>query len=121
LARSGENVSKLERARERGARKREARKRESEYSYHNSKNSLTEASRLALGISPKPFGYWTSEKRNNIRLFLEKFARTKGLDPLVPENWYAMSGSTEIRQVSPFFSIKFFRNSIKLSNFEKNK
>ena len=40
------------------------------------------------GFTSQPPGYWTSK---NMRLFMEAFARSKNLDPLVPETWYRIS------------------------------
>jgi hypothetical protein len=37
------------------------------------------------GFKAQPLGYWTT---NNMRLFLENFARDRNLDPLLPETWY---------------------------------
>eukprot|EP00026_Physarum_polycephalum_P001173 Phypoly_transcript_01174.p1 GENE.Phypoly_transcript_01174~~Phypoly_transcript_01174.p1 ORF type:complete len:997 (+),score=112.19 Phypoly_transcript_01174:34-3024(+) len=39
-------------------------------------------------LSHKPFGYWVAEKGKNMRAFFEKYARSRNLDPLVPESWY---------------------------------
>lgn len=44
-------------------------------------------------------GYWSSENRQNIRSFLEKFAKDNNFDPLVAENWYAVSSSHVSKQV----------------------
>ena len=38
--------------------------------------------------TPRPFGYWTSERRKNLRKFFESFAKSYDLDPLLPETWY---------------------------------
>lgn len=38
-------------------------------------------------------GYWTTGKGKDMRSFFEKFARNKGMDPLVPETWYSITRS----------------------------
>jgi hypothetical protein len=43
-----------------------------------------------FGLSPKPFGFWSDRKKNR-RLFFEKYAKSRNLDPLIPENWYSVS------------------------------
>lgn len=49
-----------------------------------------ETTRKIFGESPKPFGYWMSEKRKNMRQFFEKIAISKNLDPLKPHTWYSL-------------------------------
>jgi signal peptidase I len=41
-------------------------------------------------FSAKPTGYWTGKKGKNMRLFLEKFARSRNMDPLLPDTWYSI-------------------------------
>ena len=40
------------------------------------------------GSSVKPFRYWTADSMKNTRLFLEQFALSKNLDPLLASSWY---------------------------------
>jgi hypothetical protein len=37
------------------------------------------------GFTTKPIGHWT---RKNMRLFLERLAKNRGMDPLVADTWY---------------------------------
>lgn len=48
-----------------------------------------ENSERALNTT-KPYGYWGSEKGNNMRAFFEKIAYNKDLDPQAPETWYSI-------------------------------
>eukprot|EP00026_Physarum_polycephalum_P003873 Phypoly_transcript_03889.p1 GENE.Phypoly_transcript_03889~~Phypoly_transcript_03889.p1 ORF type:complete len:768 (+),score=139.06 Phypoly_transcript_03889:1-2304(+) len=40
--------------------------------------------------TPHPFGYWTSERRKNLRKFFENFAKSFQMDPLLSETWYTI-------------------------------
>lgn len=58
----------------------------------------------------KPFGYWQSgfdgEGEHNARVFLDEFARGRGLDPRVPDSWYQVNAKDihdEVRILSFFF------------------
>ena len=37
------------------------------------------------GFTSKPIGHWT---RQNMRAFMESFARKRDLDPLLADTWY---------------------------------
>eukprot|EP00026_Physarum_polycephalum_P001538 Phypoly_transcript_01540.p1 GENE.Phypoly_transcript_01540~~Phypoly_transcript_01540.p1 ORF type:complete len:1069 (+),score=95.14 Phypoly_transcript_01540:45-3251(+) len=61
------------------------------------------------GFTSRPPGYWTPK---NMRLFMESFAKSKNLDPLLPETWYKISpreflklksGGTVARKFSGYF------------------
>ena len=40
----------------------------------------------------RPFGYWTKNEGENMRLFLDKFAKSRNLDPRNPKDWYSVKG-----------------------------
>ena len=42
------------------------------------------------GFTAQPMGYWTAK---NMRLFLERFAKDRHMDPLLAETWYNLSSS----------------------------
>lgn len=44
--------------------------------------------------SPKPRGYWTSERGKNARKFFEAYAEQANFDPLEARNWYTISQAT---------------------------
>jgi hypothetical protein len=37
---------------------------------------------------PRPLGYWTKNDGENMRLFLDNFAKARSIDPRNPNNWY---------------------------------
>lgn len=43
---------------------------------------------MAIGYTENPGGYWLADKGKNMRTFLEDFARSRNLDPLLAETWY---------------------------------
>lgn len=46
------------------------------------------ASSQVAGFTSHPIGYWTTK---NMRLFLERFAKHRNLDPLVADTWYQIT------------------------------
>eukprot|EP00026_Physarum_polycephalum_P000547 Phypoly_transcript_00548.p1 GENE.Phypoly_transcript_00548~~Phypoly_transcript_00548.p1 ORF type:complete len:911 (+),score=120.65 Phypoly_transcript_00548:114-2846(+) len=55
------------------------------------KQKLNEYSHDAVGYTSSPVGYWTERKGANIRKFFERVAKSKNLDPLMPDTWYLLS------------------------------
>lgn len=51
--------------------------------------------------SHKPGGFWNSTE--NIRLFLEKYARKMNFDPLIPDNWYTVTHTEIMTEKVIFF------------------
>jgi hypothetical protein len=62
----------------------------------------TELSQRVMGHSSKPFKHWTFK---NLRAFFERFARSRKLNPFLPETWYSISR----KQVS---DVKVFTSSL---------
>jgi hypothetical protein len=40
---------------------------------------------------PKPSGYWSRDEGVNVRMFFDKFARDRQMDPLAPDTWYSVT------------------------------
>eukprot|EP00026_Physarum_polycephalum_P001478 Phypoly_transcript_01480.p1 GENE.Phypoly_transcript_01480~~Phypoly_transcript_01480.p1 ORF type:complete len:1080 (+),score=145.14 Phypoly_transcript_01480:111-3350(+) len=53
--------------------------------------NLNAHTQKAFGLAPVPHRYWTSKAGNNVKRFFIRFARSKGFDHLVPENWYSVT------------------------------
>lgn len=52
-----------------------------------------------------PQGYWLNNKGKNLRLILEKFAKSRNFDPLVAENWYPIDFKTIEESTVLFFPL----------------
>eukprot|EP00026_Physarum_polycephalum_P001704 Phypoly_transcript_01706.p1 GENE.Phypoly_transcript_01706~~Phypoly_transcript_01706.p1 ORF type:complete len:1010 (+),score=136.82 Phypoly_transcript_01706:80-3109(+) len=52
---------------------------------------LNKSSQLASGFVNQPTEFWNAEIGNNMRNFLEEYAWSKNMDPLLPETWYSLS------------------------------
>eukprot|EP00026_Physarum_polycephalum_P002670 Phypoly_transcript_02678.p1 GENE.Phypoly_transcript_02678~~Phypoly_transcript_02678.p1 ORF type:complete len:822 (+),score=110.18 Phypoly_transcript_02678:190-2655(+) len=50
-----------------------------------------------IGLSKKNLGFWRDS--NNKRIFFDEYARNKGFDPLLAENWYSLD-SKDLRSFS---------------------
>lgn len=55
-------------------------------------------------FTTQPLNHWTSK---NMRLFLEKFAKDKKMDPLLPETWYSIRSEDIAKQK---VNLKYFYN-----------
>eukprot|EP00026_Physarum_polycephalum_P002518 Phypoly_transcript_02525.p1 GENE.Phypoly_transcript_02525~~Phypoly_transcript_02525.p1 ORF type:complete len:833 (+),score=92.99 Phypoly_transcript_02525:54-2552(+) len=64
------------------------------FSQLSSYQLLNNASLTAIKAPAKPVGFWSSEKGKNMRLYLEKFARSRNLDPLLASSWYSVNRRT---------------------------
>ena len=64
-------------------------------------NFVTEMSSKHGGFSAGPAQYWSVGRRKNVRLFFEKVAKYKNLDPLQASTWYNMKRS-QIREIQVF-------------------
>ena len=53
-------------------------------------SALIDSSTKVFGFSSKPLGYWKESQNNNMRCFLEEYARDCGWDPLAAQNWYSV-------------------------------
>eukprot|EP00026_Physarum_polycephalum_P001049 Phypoly_transcript_01050.p1 GENE.Phypoly_transcript_01050~~Phypoly_transcript_01050.p1 ORF type:complete len:906 (+),score=142.25 Phypoly_transcript_01050:476-3193(+) len=42
-------------------------------------------------FTAKRYGFWSAERGKNVRQYLKKFAKRRGLDPLLPDTWYSLS------------------------------
>lgn len=51
----------------------------------------TDHSHGVMKFSSKPMYHWTKRNLENKKKFLERFARKRGLDPLLPDTWYSFS------------------------------
>ena len=54
-------------------------------------NLLYEDSSAVPGFTSHPLYHWNMK---NMRLFLESFAKNRNMDPLSPETWYNLTGSS---------------------------
>ena len=54
---------------------------------------FVEPAAKAVNVSRKPHKYWVSEKGDKMRMFFERLAKSKGLDPLDPDSWYTIAQS----------------------------
>eukprot|EP00026_Physarum_polycephalum_P001933 Phypoly_transcript_01936.p1 GENE.Phypoly_transcript_01936~~Phypoly_transcript_01936.p1 ORF type:complete len:910 (+),score=132.37 Phypoly_transcript_01936:109-2838(+) len=79
----------------------------------NKTQSLNEHSRKAFGFKPKASRSSTAEKRKNMRVVLEKYAKTRNLDPLLPDTWYNIARDfvklKEARKIRLHFGGSFIR------------
>lgn len=53
--------------------------------------TLNASTQAGASFSQFPMGYWSIHKGKNARLFFEKLAKSKNMDPLVPDTWYTIS------------------------------
>lgn len=51
----------------------------------------------------KPHAYWTTMKGRNMKLFFDKFAQKRNMDPLIPDNWYPIM-SRDVKQEKVTFN-----------------
>lgn len=54
------------------------------------RSKLEAVSHRMVTFSAKPSKYWTTDKRRNMRLFFESFAKKMNFDPLVTAHWYTV-------------------------------
>eukprot|EP00026_Physarum_polycephalum_P003969 Phypoly_transcript_03986.p1 GENE.Phypoly_transcript_03986~~Phypoly_transcript_03986.p1 ORF type:complete len:741 (+),score=114.71 Phypoly_transcript_03986:43-2265(+) len=80
------------------------------------------------GESIKPLGYWTAEKFQNSKLFLEQFTRSRNMDPLVASSWYdAASDFMQLKEASSILAhqngsfVKTLANIFPEINFDFSK